>query len=158
MHSCISIPPALYFLVPLTSVLLVFLAVSRADVRPRHDPTIVNIQLRRVVWVFPVVFSLAVLSILAGALLFSRQRSTSFSLAMTDSVVSSVLHLELCFSAMYLLSVVPTLASMHPAKFFFYCIVLATILISATMVSIAGSFEPIPPLIPPILYLCMTAF
>ncbi|KAJ7217760.1 hypothetical protein GGX14DRAFT_561125 [Mycena pura] len=151
-----AIPPALYFLVPLASVLLFFLAVSRADVRPRHDPTIVNIQLRRVVWVFPVVFSLALLSILAGALLFSRQRSTSFSLAMTDSVVSSVLYLKLCFSAMYLLSVVTTLASIHPAKFFFYCIVLATILISATMVSIAGSFEPIPPLVPPILYLCMT--
>jgi hypothetical protein len=94
-----AIPPSLFFLVPLATIILFFLAISHTVVRHSHDPVLIHIQLldrrkKRVAWVFPVVFSLALLAILAGALLFFRERSNSFSLAVADSFVTSILYVE----------------------------------------------------------------
>lgn len=94
-----AIPPSLYFLVPLATVILFFLAVSHTVVH-RHDPVVhIHIQLldrrkKRVTWVFPVVFSLAILAILGGALRFFRERSNSFALALADCIVTSILYAE----------------------------------------------------------------
>ncbi|KAJ7691289.1 hypothetical protein B0H17DRAFT_1286811 [Mycena rosella] len=155
-----AIPPSLFFMVPLATIILFFLAISHTVVQHRHDPILIHIQLldrrkKRVAWVFPVVFSLALLAILAGALLFFRARSESDSpfLAVADTVVTSVLYVELSVSVMYLLSVVVHFAAIQPVVFFIYCMALAIILISATLVSIVGPFRAVPPLISPILYL-----
>ncbi|KAJ7163555.1 hypothetical protein C8R43DRAFT_285436 [Mycena crocata] len=155
-----AIPPSLFFMVPLATIVLFFLAVSRTVVQHRHEPVLINIQLldrrkKRVSWVFPVVFSLAVLAILAGTLLFFRERSNSFYLAVADSIVTSVLYLELSVSAVYLLGIVAKIDTLQPIVFSFCCMVTATILISATLASVVSSFTAIPPLLAPILYLSM---
>lgn len=94
-----AIPPSLFFMVPLVTIILFFRAISLTIVQHSHDPVLIHIQLldrrkKRVAWVFPVVFSLALLAIVAGALLFFLERSSSFTLALADSVVKSVLYLE----------------------------------------------------------------
>ncbi|KAJ7772632.1 hypothetical protein DFH07DRAFT_993437 [Mycena maculata] len=155
-----AIPPSLFFMVPLATIILFFLATSRSIVQHRHDPVLISIQLfdrrkKRVAWVFPVVFSLAFLAIVTGALRFFRERSNSFSLALADSIVTSVLYLELSVSIVYLLSAVANLSTVQPVGFFIYCIIVAIILISATLASIVGSFNAIPPFLAPILYLTM---
>ncbi|KAJ7091126.1 hypothetical protein C8R44DRAFT_891533 [Mycena epipterygia] len=155
-----AIPPSLFFMVPLVTIILFFRAISLTIVQHSHDPVLIHIQLldrrkKRVAWVFPVVFSLALLAIVAGALLFFRERSSSFSLALADSVVKSVLYLELSVSVLYLLSIVANLGTIQPVAFCLYCIILATILISATVVSIVGSFKSVSPLLSPILYLAV---
>ncbi|KAF7361651.1 hypothetical protein MVEN_00508500 [Mycena venus] len=154
------IPPSLLFMVPLATIILFFLAIRHTVVQHRHEPVLIHIQLldrreKRVVWVFPVVFSLALLTIVAGALLFFRGRSSSVSLAVADCVVTSILYVELSVSALYLLSVVADLGTIHPAIFCCYSMVLAALLISATFLSIMGSFtsKAVPPLLAPILYL-----
>ncbi|KAJ7497562.1 hypothetical protein FB451DRAFT_1163428 [Mycena latifolia] len=154
-----AIPPSLFFMVPLATIVLFFLAISHTVVRHTHEPVLIHIQLldrrkKRVAWVFPVVFSLALLAILAGTLLFFRDRSSSFAWAVADSIVTSVLYVELSVSVMYLLSVIAAhLGTIQPIAFSVYCMVQAIILISATLVSIVGAFKAIPPLISPILYL-----
>ncbi|KAJ7496001.1 hypothetical protein B0H11DRAFT_2001471 [Mycena galericulata] len=153
-----AIPPSLFFMVPLATIILFFLAMSQSIVQHRHDRVLISIHLldrrkKRVVWVFPVVFSLALLAIAAGAILFLRERSNSFSLVLSDSVVTSLLYLELSVSIVYLLGIIANLGTIQPVAFFFFCIIIATILIAATVVSIIGSFKALPPLLAPILYL-----
>ncbi|KAJ7838672.1 hypothetical protein B0H13DRAFT_2102776 [Mycena leptocephala] len=155
-----AIPPSLYFVVPLATIVLFFLAISHTVVQHRHDPVLIHIQLldrrkQRVVWVFPVVFSLALLAIVAGALLFFRGRSNSFYLAVADSIVTSVLYVELSVSSLYLLSTIVDPGTVRPVIFQTYSFILATILASATFVSILGSFKAMPPLLSPILYISM---
>ncbi|KAJ6594174.1 hypothetical protein B0H19DRAFT_1056514 [Mycena capillaripes] len=156
-----AIAPSLYFLVPLATVVLFFLAISHTVVQHRHDPVFIHIQLldrrkQRVAWVFPVVFSLALLAIIAGALRFFRGRSDSFALALADCIVTSILYAELSVSVLFLLCIVADLSTIHSTVFSVYSIVLLTILISATSISIMGSFKAMPPLLSPILYLSMT--
>ncbi|KAJ7187973.1 hypothetical protein C8R46DRAFT_1205192 [Mycena filopes] len=156
-----AISPSIFLIVPLATIVLFALAISHISVQHRHDPVLVHIQLvdhrkKRVIWVFPVVFSLAVLAIVAGALLFFRGRSNSFSLVVADSFVTAALYVELSLSAMYLLSIVVDMGSVHSVFFFGYWIVMAGFLISATLVSILDTFKAMPPLLAPILYLTMS--
>ncbi|KAJ7747292.1 hypothetical protein B0H16DRAFT_927735 [Mycena metata] len=156
-----AIPPSLFFMVPLATIVLFFVAISHTIVQHRHDPVLIHIQFldsrkQRVGWVFPVVFSLALLAIVAGALLFLRGRSNAFSLVVADTIVTSFLYVELSLSVMYLLSIIADMGSVQPILFFVYCITLAAFLISGTLVSILGTFRPIPPLLAPILYLAMS--
>ncbi|KAJ6587174.1 hypothetical protein DFH09DRAFT_1430729 [Mycena vulgaris] len=153
-----AIPPSLLFMVPLVTILLFFVAISNTIVQHRHDPVLIHIQLldrreRRVTWVFPVVFSLAILAVLVGASRFFQEKSNSLFLAVADSVVTSILYVELGVSAMYLLSLVAHIRVIQPVVFSLYCMVLSVILISATLVSIVGSFKTMPRLLSPILYL-----
>ncbi|KAJ7282931.1 hypothetical protein C8J57DRAFT_55059 [Mycena rebaudengoi] len=158
IHRLQVIPPSLFFLVPLAAIILFFLSVSDTGLHHRHDPALKHIHRpsKRVAWVFPVIFSLAVLAIVCGALLFFRGASSSFALVVADSVVSSVLYLELSISALYLLAVVVHLSnSIRPIVFYVYGILLGLILTSATLISILGSFKTMPPLLAPILHLVM---
>ncbi|KAJ6500151.1 hypothetical protein C8R47DRAFT_1211711 [Mycena vitilis] len=153
-----AIPPSLYFLVPLATVVLLFLAVSHTVAQHRHDPVLIHIQLldrrkRRVAWVLPVVFSLAILAILAGALRFFRPRSSSFALVVADSIVTAILYVELSVSVLYLLSTVAELGTIQPIILSVYLSILIAVLISATFVSIVASFKSMPPLLFPVLHL-----
>ncbi|KAJ7680585.1 hypothetical protein DFH06DRAFT_1464757 [Mycena polygramma] len=153
-----AIPPSLYFLVPLATVVLLFLTVSHTVAQHRHDPVLIHIQLldrrkRRVAWVLPVVFSLAILAILAGALRFFRPRSNSFALVVADSIVTAILYVELSVSVLYLLSTVADLGTIQPIILSVYLSILIAVLISATFVSIVASFKSMPPLLSPVLYL-----
>ncbi|KAJ7045780.1 hypothetical protein C8F04DRAFT_1334732 [Mycena alexandri] len=156
-----AIPPSLFFMVPVATIVLFFLAISHTVVQHRHEPVFIHIQLldrrnQRVAWAFPVVFSLALLAIVAGALLFLRGRSNAFSLVVADTIVTSFLYVELSLSVMYLLSIVADMGSVQPILFVVYCITLAAFLISATLVSVLSTFKPMPPLLAPILYLAMS--
>ncbi|KAJ7268719.1 hypothetical protein B0H12DRAFT_63336 [Mycena haematopus] len=152
------IPPALLLLVPLATVVLFFLAVSQIVVQHRHEPVFIHVQLldrrkRRVAWVFPVVFSLALLTIVVGALLYLRGRQDSFTLAVAESIATSVLYVELSLSALYLLNAVADLGTIQPAYLYCYSMVLATILFSAAFISVLSLFTAAPPLLAPILHL-----
>ncbi|KAJ6499036.1 hypothetical protein C8R45DRAFT_925716 [Mycena sanguinolenta] len=156
------IPPAMLLLVPLATVVLFFVAVSRTVVQHRHEPVFIHVQLldrrrRRVAWVFPVVFSLALLAIVVGALLYFRgkQFEGALTLAVTECIVTSVLYVELFVSALYLLHVVADLGTIQPVILYCYSMVLAAILFSATFLSVMGLFMAAPPLLAPILYLSM---
>ncbi|KAF7376380.1 hypothetical protein MSAN_00053500 [Mycena sanguinolenta] len=157
------IPPAMLLLVPLATVVLFFVAVSRTVVQHRHEPVLIHVQLldrrrRRVAWVFPVVFSLALLAIVVGALVYFRGKELeggAFTVAVAECIVTSVLYVELSVSALYLLNVVADLRSIQPVIFYCYSMVLAAILFSATFLSVMGLFMAAPPLLAPILYLSM---
>ncbi|KAJ7072058.1 hypothetical protein C8F01DRAFT_226322 [Mycena amicta] len=152
-----AVTPILFFLVPVATIVLFLLAVARPTAHPLHIHVhILDRHKTRVVWVFPVIFSLALLSIAAGALLFVRQHSDAFSLALADEIVTAALYMELSFSCMHLLSVITTMAALRPVVFLLYCILLTTILISATLVSIVGSFKAMPLFLSPVLYLTLT--
>ncbi|KAJ7079087.1 hypothetical protein B0H15DRAFT_520779 [Mycena belliarum] len=156
-----AIPPSLFFMVPLATIVLFFLAVSHTVIRHTHDPVIIHVRLldrpkRRVAWVFPIVFSLALLAILAGALLLLRERTNSLAWTVADSVVTAVLYVELSVSNLYLLNLVAPVGAIHPVAFYLYCMVQAIMIISATLLSVVGSFKAILPLVSPILYLTTT--
>ncbi|KAK7005756.1 hypothetical protein R3P38DRAFT_3282911 [Favolaschia claudopus] len=153
-----AIPATLLFLVPLATLALFFMAVSHAAAQQTRDPLRLGIHIldrreKRVQWIFLVVFSLAFLAIAAGALLYFRGKSSSSSLAVADSIVTSVLYVELTVSAIYLLGLVGDFGTFHPVVFSCYFVVLAIICISAAILSIVGSLKPIPPFLGPILYL-----
>ncbi|KAJ7647066.1 hypothetical protein FB45DRAFT_892227 [Roridomyces roridus] len=159
-----AIPPSLFFLVPLATLVLFFVTISQTIVQHRHHPVVISIQLldrrkKRVLWVFPVVFSLALLAIVAGAILFLRDRSSSSSsLAVADSVVISILYLELNVSVVYLLSVIADPGRVQPIAYFFFCTLITVILVTATLLSIVGSFQPMPTFLGPALYLSISVF
>ncbi|KAF7321786.1 hypothetical protein MKEN_00700400 [Mycena kentingensis (nom. inval.)] len=144
-----AILPVLYWVVGPIAVLLLPFAVLRRrqnNLRPKKS----------IAWGIMVVVSFAGLSVGAGVLLLLRQRRDSFALALANSVVTSALYMELNFSTMYMLSVLTPLPERRPILFLLYCVVLTTILIAAMLVSIVSSFRPMPPLLPPLLYLAFT--
>ncbi|CAK5281633.1 unnamed protein product, partial [Mycena citricolor] len=169
-----AISPSLFFAVPLAAVVLFFFAISRslAHNRRRASSSIhvyTSRQKRRVALAFLVVFSLALLAILAGSISFFRDRTPSLPVSVLYAFVSATLYLELMGAILYLFSVVTNLRSAHPvflSLLYYFCHTFnvwwvvpvqstagADDHVEATLTSIVGSFKPVPLLIAPVLYL-----
>lgn len=103
------LPPALFFLVPLFSILLLFLGFSQSHSDPERqqshflavqnsawpgDPRRVQWRRIRVVWCYFAIFSLTLLATLSGACGFALENLKAFALAAAESIATSFLRFE----------------------------------------------------------------